>query len=161
MNTRKIVLAALFSSLALGIYALETFIPPILPFPGVKLGLSNIVILVAIYTLGKKEAFGVLMIRILISSLLFGHTMSFLFSLSGGLLCFLSMCLATKILDRSLVWAVSIIGALAHSFGQILVAVIITNQIEIAYYFLIMIVSSVITGFFTGICASYCIKRLQ
>ena len=161
MNIRKMVLVALFSSLAIGIYALESLIPPIIPLPGVKLGLSNIITLVAIYTLGKKEAFATLMIRIIVSSLLFGQTMSFFFSITGGLLCFLSISISSKFLDKSQIWATSIIGALSHSLGQILVAIIITGQVAVAYYFLIMEISSIITGLFTGLCASYCVKRLQ
>ena len=122
MNARKTVLIALFSCLALGIYALEMLISPIVPIPGVKLGLSNVIVLVAMYILGKKEAFCVLMLRILLSFLLFGQVMSFFFSLGGGMMCFLAMSLASGFLDRSQIWAVSMIGAIFHSLGQIIVA---------------------------------------
>ena len=77
MNTRKTVLVALMACLALGIYALESIVPPIVPIPGVKLGLANVVTLVAIYVLGCRAAFATLLIRIVLSSLLFGQAMSF------------------------------------------------------------------------------------
>ncbi len=161
MNARKTVLIALFSCLALGIYALEMLISPIVPIPGVKLGLSNVIVLVAMYILGKKEAFCVLMLRILLSFLLFGQVMSFFFSLGGGMMCFLAMSLASGFLDRSQIWAVSMIGAIFHSLGQIIVAVAVTSQISVAYYFLVMLIFSLVTGLFTGICAKYSIRFLQ
>ena len=161
MNARKIVLISLFSCMALGIYALELLIPPIIPIPGVKLGLSNIVILVAMYVLGKKEAFLVLMLRIGLSFLLFGQAMSFLFSLGGGLLCFLAMSFAHRFLDNSQIWAVSMIGAVFHSLGQIIVAVAVTSLFSVAYYFLFMLIFSLVSGIFTGLCAKYTIKFLK
>ncbi len=161
MNTRKIVLVALMACLALGIYALESIVPPIVPIPGVKLGLANVVTLVAIYVLGYKAAFATLLMRIVLSSLLFGQAMSFLFSLAGGVLCWAVMCLASRLLDSSQVWIVSVFGALFHSAGQIIVAIAVTSQLAVAYYFLFLIISSIIAGTFTGICASYCIKLVN
>ena len=161
MNTRKTVLVALMACLALGIYALESIVPPIVPVPGVKLGLANVVTLVAIYVLGCRAAFATLLIRIVLSSLLFGQVMSFWFSLAGGVLCWAAMCIASKYFDTSQVWIVSVFGALFHSAGQTLVAIAVTSQLAVAYYFLFLIISSIISGIFTGICASYCIKFLK
>ena len=161
MNTRKTVLVALMACLALGIYALESIVPPIVPVPGVKLGLANVVTLVAIYVLGCRAAFATLLIRIVLSSLLFGQAMSFLFSLAGGVLCWVAMRFASRFFGTSQVWIVSVFGALFHSAGQILVAIAVTSQLAVAYYFLFLIISSIISGIFTGICASYCIKFLK
>lgn len=161
MNTRKTVLIALFSCMALIIYVVESMISPIIPIPGVKLGLSNVITLVSMYILGKKEAFFVMMLRIFLSFLLFGQAMSFLFSLGGGLLCYVAIIIASRFLEKSQVWAVSIIGAIFHSIGQIVVAVAVTSQLSIAYYFLIMLLFSLVTGLFTGLCAKYSIKFLE
>lgn len=159
MNTKKMVLIALYTAMALGIYALESILSPLIPLVGVKLGLSNVVVLVAIYTLGKREAFLVLMLRIALSFLLFGNAMSALFSLGGGLLCFGAMSVVSAFLDKTQIWAVSITGAIFHSLGQIIVAYFVTGQKEIFYYLAVMILSSVITGLFTGLCATYSIKN--
>lgn len=161
MNIRKTVLAALLACMALGIYALESIIPPIVPVPGVKLGLANTVTLVALYALGRRSAFAVLAVRILLCALLFGQPMSFLFSLAGGVLCYAAMCIAARFLDRSQMWAVSIFGAFFHNLGQIAVAIAVTSQLAVAYYFLFLIISSVITGAFTGFCALYCLKLIE
>ncbi len=161
MNTRKTVLIALLSCMALCIYAVESLISPLVPIPGVKLGLSNVVTLVAMYVFGKKEAFCVLFIRIFLSFLLFGQAMSLAFSIGGGLLCFGAMCIASRLLEKSQVWAVSIIGAIFHSIGQIIIAVTVTSQPSVAYYFLLMLIFSVVTGLFTGLCARYSIDFLQ
>lgn len=161
MNTRKTVLVALLACLALGIYALESIVPPIVPIPGVKLGLANVITLVTIYVLGFRAAFATLFIRIALSSLLFGQAMSFLFSLAGGVLCWVAMCFSSRFFDISQVWIVSVFGALFHSLGQIIVAIAVTSELAVAYYFLFLIISSIIAGTFTGICASYCIRFLK
>lgn len=161
MNTRKTVLLALLSCMALCIYAVESLIPPLIPIPGVKLGLSNVITLVAMYVLGRKEAFAVLMLRIFLSFLLFGQAMSLAYSIGGGLLCFGAMCIASLLLEKSQIWAVSIIGAIFHSIGQIIVAVAITSQLAVAYYFLLMLIFSLVTGLFTGLCAKYSIAFLK
>lgn len=161
MNTRKYVLISLFVCASMGLYALESLLPAFILVPGAKLGLANIVTLVAIYIFGKKEAFVILMLRIIMSALLFGQVMSLLFSLAGGLLSFIAMCIAARFLDRSSLWAVGIIGAIFHNLGQIIVAVAVTSQLAVAYYFLFLILTAMITGLFTGICAKYSITYIE
>lgn len=161
MNTRKIVLISLFTCVAMGIYALETLLPPLIPVPGAKLGLANIITLVAIYFLGKKEAFLVLMLRIVMTSLLFGQMMSFSFSLAGGLFCYAAVCISVRFLDRSQLWATGIIGAFSHNIGQVAVAILVTSQFAVAYYFLFLVITSIVTGAFTGLCATYSLKLID
>lgn len=157
----KLVLVSLMSAIAMGIYALESLIPPIVPIPGVKLGLANVVTLVAIYLLGSKSAFFVLFIRILLTSLLFGHPVSFVFSLCGGLLSFAVMAVLKRFMEPYNIWAISVFAAFAHNFGQVAAAVVITQELAVAYYFLFLVISSVVTGVFTGICAQTSIKKLK
>ncbi|MBQ4526897.1 MAG: Gx transporter family protein [Clostridia bacterium] len=161
MKTKKIVQLALFACLSVCIYAVESLIPPILPVPGVKLGLANVITLVVIYVIGTGESLLTLLIRITITTLLFGQVMSFLFSMAGGILSWIVMVLLSKIMDRCNIWAVSVFGAFAHNGGQILIAVAVTRQLAVAYYFLFLVISSVITGVFTGICAKYCIEKAE
>lgn len=161
MKTRKYVLMALFSTMALGMYALECMIPPLTVIPGAKLGLANIVTMVSIYIFGKKEAFIILFMRIIIASILFGQFMSMLYAVAGGVLSFFALCLCVKFIERSSMWATGIICAIFHIFGQIIVAVIVTQQMSVAYYFLFLVLISMISGVFTGICANYCVTYAE
>ena len=160
-NLSKLVLTSLLAAISLGVYALESLIPPVVPVPGVKLGLANAVSLIALYILGGKCAIAVVFIRIFLSSLLFGQPVSFLFSVSGGLISFGVMFLLKRFFDDNNIWALSVFGAFGHNLGQIAAAVIITSELAVAYYFLFLIISSVITGVFTGICAQYAVKMLR
>lgn len=157
----SMVFVSVMAALSLGLYALESLIPPIIPVPGVKLGLSNVITLICIYIIGRKAAFAVLLIRIFLSSLLFGQPVSLVFSLFGGVLSFAVMALLKRFFDKSNIWAISVFGAFAHNFGQIIAAVLITSELSVAYYFLFLVISSVVTGVFTGICAQTAIKKLE
>lgn len=157
MKTRKYVLMALFSSMALGLYALECMIPPLTVIPGAKLGLANIITMVSIYLFGKKESFLILSLRIVIASMLFGQVMSMLYSIAGGILSFLALCVCVRFIERSSMWATGIICAVFHNLGQIIVACFVTGQISVAYYFLFLIIISMISGIFTGVCANWCV----
>lgn len=157
----SMVFVSVMAALSLGLYALESLIPPIIPVPGVKLGLSNVITLICIYIIGRKAAFAVLLIRIFLSSLLFGQPVSLVFSLFGGVLSFAVMATLRSFLDKSNIWAISVFGAFAHNFGQIIAAVLITSELSVAYYFLFLVISSVVTGVFTGICAQTAIKKLE
>ena len=157
----SMVFVSVMAALSMGLYALESLIPPIIPVPGVKLGLSNVITLICIYIIGTKKAFAVLIIRIFLSSLLFGQPVSLVFSLFGGVLSFAVMALLKRFFDKSNIWAISVFGAFSHNFGQIIAAVLITSELSVAYYFLFLVISSVVTGVFTGICAQTAIKKLE
>lgn len=161
VNTRKLVLASLMAAFSLGLYALESLIPPIVPIPGVKLGLANVITLICLYTLGTRLSFAMLCVRIAISSLLFGTPMSLLFSISGGLLSFVVMLVLKKYISDENIWALSVFGAFGHNIGQVAMAVIVTSQLSVAYYFLFLIISSVVTGVFTGICAQTAVRHVK
>ena len=156
-----LVLVSVMSALSLGLYALESLIPPVVPVPGVKLGISNVITLICIYIIGTKPSFLVLIVRILLSSLLFSQPVSLVFSLFGGILSFFVMVILKRFLDKSNIWAISVFGAFAHNFGQIIAAILITSELSVAYYFLFLIISSVLTGVFTGICAQTAVKKLE
>ncbi len=160
-KSSKLVLTALMSGLALGIYALESLIPPIVPLPGVKLGLANAVSLVCLYILGVKETLAIIAVRVVISSLLFANPIAMLFSLCGALLSFFVMLILKRLMSEVNIWAISIFAALAHNMGQLLMAVIITGQIEIMYYFFILTLSAIICGAFTGVLAGASVSRLK
>lgn len=159
MNYKRFCLAALFLALSIAIYTLESFIPPI-GIPGAKLGLSNIVTLMALLYLGVRMSACVLILRILITSLFSGTVISFMFSLLGGIFAFAVMSVMIKLLPNKLIWASSVMGALFHNFGQLTAAAILIDNISIMYYLPILTVSAIVTGLFTGFAAQLTDNRL-
>jgi heptaprenyl diphosphate synthase len=161
MNVKRITLLAMYLTMALIIFTLEAQIPPIVPFPGVKLGLANVIILVVIMTYGKRDAFTVLILRIIMASIFSGQIVGFMYSLCGGIVSFAVMSMAACFIKRDKLWVISVLGAVAHNIGQIAVAIFITGTWQIAGYFSILFVSAIITGFFTGISAQLILKRAE
>lgn len=160
MKTKKITLISLLTTIALIIFMLEAQLPPLTAIPGIKLGLANIVTLFALYYLGKCEALCVLLLRICLASIFAGQAISFIYSLSGGLLCLGAMFIASLLIKPSNMWITSVIGAVFHNTGQILIAVIITKTAALWFYFPILLTSGLIAGFFTGICCQFIYKKL-
>ena len=105
LRTKRLTLCALYSAIGLTIFVLEAQIPPFLPVPGFRLGLSNVVTLLALVTLGWKEAAAISLVRIVLGNLVTGQGMAMLYSLGGGLLGFLAMALSLKVLKDSQIWA--------------------------------------------------------
>ena len=155
---RKISLIAMLIAISMCIFTIEMFIPVPVPIPGVKCGLSNVIILVTLFLLGRTDAAKVLFIKIILTSLIFAQGMSIFYSLFGGILAFLIMAILKKPL-YDCIWAVSVFGALAHNTGQIIVAAFVMNTTVIFSYFPILIISAIITGAFTGITAPLIIEK--
>lgn len=160
MSVRKLTSLALFTTLAMIIFAVESAIPPIVPIPGIKLGLSNIITLVVLKSYSRKDAFLVLLTRILLSALLFGQAMSLLYSLAGGICCFLAMCLIDRLLQGHFLFLTSVTGAIFHNLGQIAVAWLITSVLGVLTYLPFLLLSGIITGLFTGLCAQFTLRYL-
>lgn len=140
---------------------LESFIPvnALIPIPGVKLGLANIVILFALYTNSIKQAIVIAIIRVLLAGLLFGNPMTIAYSLCG---CALSLMImwATKKTSLSII-GVSMLGGIFHNIGQLIMAVILTSTIQIAYYVPVLLISGLITGLLMGFAAKLVIERIN
>ena len=161
MKTKKLTFMALLLAIALTIFVVEAHIPPIVPIAGVKLGLANIVTLAALVWLGRGEAFTILILRIVLGSVFAGQAVSFMYSLGGGLLCFLIMAIALKLLGEKTLWVVSVFGALSHNIGQIAIAVVLTGSVGIIAYLPVLIISGVITGAVTGLAAQLVTERIR
>lgn len=155
------VLLALFATIALTIFVLESALPPLAPIPGIKLGLANVITLILLLLFNERDAFMVLIVRIVIASIAAGQMMSFMYSLCGGMLCFVVMSLVNRILAKKYIFITSIFGAIAHNIGQILIAIVITGSLGILMYVPILMVSGVLTGTFTGFCAWFAAPRLD
>lgn len=161
MSVRKLTALAMYSAIALVIFTVESAIPPVIPIPGIKLGLSNIITLVVLRACSKKDAFLVLLTRILLSSLLFGQAMSFLYSLAGGVCCFLAMCLVDGLLQKNFLFLTSTFGALFHNLAQLAVAFALTAVPGVLTYLPFLLLSGILTGLFTGLCAHFTLKYLM
>lgn len=155
MSVKKLTTLSLFTTISLAVYAIESAIPPLVPLPGIKLGLANIVTLVLLRRFSAKDALLVLTCRIFLSALLFGQALSLLYSLLGGLASLFVMALVMKILQKKWLFLAGATGGLAHNIGQILTAWAITATEGVFAYLPFLILSGVITGLFTGFCASF------
>ena len=160
-TVKKMAALAMFSVIALTIFMLESMIGPIVPIPGIKLGLANIVTLLVLVLYGPKEALFVLIIRILLGSMFGGQMISFFYSLAGGLLCWLIMSVINAFLHGKFLVLTSMCGAAAHNVGQILAAIVITQSISVIAYLPVLMVSALITGCFIGLAAQAASGRLQ
>lgn len=160
-NAKKITLMSLLTALALIIFVVELQIPTFIPIPGVKLGLANIITVYAMFTLNPFETAMILLCRIVLGAIFSASGSTILFSLVGGIFCYLLMLVARKILTKKLIWVCSIFGAIAHNIGQILVAALIMQTTTVFFYLPFLLISGIITGIFTGLCAQSLINRLS
>lgn len=159
MKTRKLTTMALLSAIALTIFMVEAQIPALMPIPGIKLGLSNIVTVYAVYAMGAKEGAAILFVRIFLGAIFSGNFSTILYSAAGGGLAILTTIGLKHILKESQLWIAGCLGAVAHSIGQMVVAVWVTGTPSVLIYLPVMIVCSIITGLFTGLCAQILVKR--
>ena len=159
MKTRKLTQMALLSAIALTIFMVEAQIPALVPIPGVKLGLANIVTVFAVFAMGPKEASAILFVRIFLGAVFAGNFSTIFYSAAGGALAILVTILLRKILTEKQLWVAGIMGAIAHSIGQMAMAVAITQTVGLVSYLPMMIVCSIITGLFTGLCAQFMLDR--
>lgn len=160
MRSKRIAFLGVFIALALICSYVESLIPFYFGIPGVKLGLTNIVVVIMLYTIGEKEAFVVSMLRIVLAGFLFGNLFSILYSLAGGLLSFLVMYLIKKFGLLGVV-PVSVCGGISHNIGQIVVAAFVVENYNIFYYIPVLLIAGTITGFLIGIVGQEIILRLK
>lgn len=160
MKTKKIAIYGLLVALAFILSYIESLIPFPFPVPGMKLGLANLVVLTALYTMGGREAFVLSILRIILVGFTFGNLSAMLFSLAGGLLSFILMYLFMKTKWFSMA-GVSIIGGISHNIGQIIVAIFVVENINIAYSLPILLISGAVTGILIGILGGMVTKRIK
>lgn len=159
-KSKRLAFFGLMVALAFVFSYLESLIPFNFGIPGIKLGLANLVVVVALYTVPKKDAFFITVIRIVLSGLTFGGLVPMAYSLVGGILSFLVMALLKKN-DKFSVVGVSMAGGVVHNAGQIIVAGIVMNTARIIYYFPVLIVVGLITGLLIGFVSNIIIDRLD
>lgn len=157
--SKRVALGGVLTACAMIFSYIEFLFPLEFIIPGVKLGLANIVIIIALYRLGFKYALTVNLLRIFFVAWLFTSPLAMLFALSGGVLSLLAMWLLKKLRVFS-VTGVSIAGGIAHNAGQILVAVLLMENAVVFYYLPVLFITGTITGVLIGILAGNVLKRL-
>ena len=159
MKVQKIALLGVLLAATIVIAIAESFIPSF-TIPGIKLGFANIVILVTLYEVGILEAVFINLVRVLVVSLVRGSflSMGFFMSLTGAFLSLGVMILLKVVIKKFSIIGVSVVGALFHVFGQILIAMIYMSSVYVVFYLPIIAASAVITGIIVGFVARAIIK---
>ena len=155
---KKTALFGMMVALAFTFSYLESLLPFNFGIPGVKLGLANLVVVVALYVMNEKTALPIAVIRILLAGLTFGNAYSLAYSLAGGLLSFAVMALAKR--TKLSVMGVSMLGGVSHNIGQIAVAAVLMGTYRIAYYLPVLLIAGLLTGLLLGIVSKLIIDRL-
>jgi len=151
-DRKKTAYMGLLLSFALILSYVESLIPFFFGVPGMKLGLANMAVLLALYLFGGREAFLLNVMRILLSSVLFGNMSTFFYSAAGGVFSFLVMLLMKKVKKFSMI-GVSMGGGVFHNMGQVLIAFLVVRTEGIFYYVPALLVMGVVTGGLNGIIA--------
>ena len=159
MKTKKLTLMALLTAIALTIFMIEAQIPALVPIPGIKLGLANIITVFAVFALGPREAASILFVRVFLGAVFAGNFSTIFYSGAGGLCAILVTIGTRKILTNKQLWVAGALGAVGHSLGQMAMAIALTATPGLAVYLPVMIFCSVVTGLFTGLCAQFVLNR--
>lgn len=164
MNGKRIALCGLLTALAIVLSLAERLFPldAIVPVPGVKLGLANVVTLFALTRLRLRDALSILLCRVTLSSLLMGSVTAFLFSLLGGLLSLLTMAALLRVDRKYLsILGVSVAGAATHNIGQIIAAALWMKTLAVITYLPFLLVMSIPLGLVTGLTALVALSHLK
>lgn len=155
----KVAYFGVFTALALIFSYVETLIPISFGIPGVKLGLANLIVVIALYKLGLKEAYLLSVVRVLLAGFLFGNYFSIIYSLAGALLSLTVMAALKKAGGFSMI-GVSIAGGVFHNIGQLFVAMLVVETFRVAYYVPVLLTAGLLTGCVIGILAQEMLRRL-
>ena len=159
-NNRKIALCGVLIALAMILSYLESLVPIHMAVPGVKLGLANLVTIIALQRLDMKSTIMISVGRIVLSNILFGNLAVLLYSLAGAACSILIMTLLKKCRVFGLV-GISVAGAVFHNLGQILVAVCVMENIRIFYYMFVLLITGTAAGVAIGLLASFLLKNIR
>lgn len=150
----------MFTALALIFSYIETLIPIHFGVPGIKLGLANLIVVIVLYKWGAKQALLISVLRILLSGFMFGNMFSIVYSLAGGLLSLFFMNVLKKKNSFSII-GVSLAGGVTHNLGQLIVAMLVVESYKAGFYFPVLMLSGMLTGFLIGVLSTEILKRLK
>lgn len=160
LDTKKMVTLSVLVAIAMILSYIEFLLPISTAIPGMKIGLSNIATVFTLYTLGWPYAIFVSIIRVILSSLIFGSFVSFLYSLSGAAFALLIMIILKKTNLFSSI-GVSVSGGVFHNVGQIVAACIVMNSVEISLYLIPLVISGTISGIFIGLVSGMLVEKIK
>ncbi len=153
-----------YGSASLALAMILSYVEVLIPFnfgiPGIKLGLANLVVVVALYLLNARQALMISVVRILLVSFTFGNMAALLYSITGGLLSFAVMVLCRRIKGLSTM-SVSVAGGISHNIGQILVAVFVVKNLNLLFYLPVLMIAGIITGLLIGLVAGLIIPSVR
>ena len=159
-RTKRIAEYGLLTALALILSYVESLFPAFVAIPGIKIGLTNVVVLYALYRLGNKSAICINLVRIMLVAAMFSGIMGLAYSLAGGALSGAVM-IALKRTNKLSIVTVSVIGGISHNIGQIIVAMLLLQTKAIATYLIILWFTGIISGIVVGIIAAEIVKRVE
>ncbi len=157
---RRMTTLSLLFALAMIFSFVESRLPTFIPIPGVKLGLCNVVIIFTLLRLGAGEAIAVSLLRVILSSILFGNAAAFVYSLAGAILSLGAMILLCRLRLFSAV-GISVLGGVMHNIGQLLTAWIILGTAGVMYYLPVLLIAGTVAGVLIGLLAAYLSKRAE
>lgn len=161
-NIRKMIYISLLVAMSLVLHIFENMIPVPFITPGTRLGLANIITVIALYTLSYKETFLVMFLRILLSVMFGGSISRLMYSLSGGILSYIFMVFAKHLgKEKISIVGVSCAGAVFHNIGQLLAASLIVKTMSVMLYLPVMSVAGIGTGIFVGITGNFAVEHLK
>jgi len=162
MEARQLVLLALLIALSMGLHVVESSMPVVMPMPGIKLGLANIVTVICLFIFSAKEAIVIVILRLILVGIAAGtlFTPSFWISCGGGLASLIIMIFAKGLTKLSPI-GISLLGAMSHNLGQLMVVSLIMSSQAVFYYLPWLIVWAIPMGLITGFSAKAAIKALR
>lgn len=159
-KTQRIALSGLLVALMLVLGYVESLLPVAASIPGIKLGLSNGILIFAVYMLGVPTAFVLMVLKVVLSGLMFGGVSAMMYAFAGGLASMIFMALLSRIKGVHVV-VVSMVGGLMHNVGQVGLAMVMLGTPKLMYYMVILMIVGLGCGALTGVCASSVMKHLK
>ncbi len=161
MSSRRLARYALLTALAMALSWLESLVPlaGTVP-PGVKLGLTNLVVIFALYRMSLRDAAVISLIRVVLVAFTFGNSYSFAYSLAGATLSLAVMALLKRSRKFSLL-GVSVAGGVSHNIAQVLVAMAVLETARLAWYLSVLLVSGIAAGVCVGAAGALIVKRIR
>ncbi len=161
LTTKRLVLISLFIAQAAALSIVERFISIPVAIPGIKLGLANVITLLAILMLGWKDALLIVILRCSLAAMVGGNPIGFLFSICGGLLSTVVMAVLWQKFGKHVsIINISLLGAVAHNTGQLFVAALIIQDFRVYVYLPVLLVSALVTGYIVGVVTLRCHQQV-
>ena len=159
MRSKKLTVLALLTALSMILSYIEGLLPAFVAIPGIKVGLANLAVVLALYRLGWREAICVSLVRVLCLSLLFGNAASLAYSIAGAALSLGGMVILKNTMRFSPL-AVSVTGGVLHNMGQLLMACVLLSTTALRYYLPFLLLGGILAGIVIGVISAILLKRI-